>query len=132
MQKDEEWFLQHRLKTVQGHHNERLNKTIDVESWYTMYKFTKQSRELWQFQPRCTQYETDPITRLSFLPIIIIKAEEGKVVKMLIGTRFSTVTFEGSVDVITNNLNLSDEELNKSLADVFGIHLNKPIEFNVP
>lgn len=95
-----------------------------------MHKFTKQSRELLQFQPRCTQYETDPKMPLSFLPIIIIKAEEGKVAKKIIGTRFTTVIFEGSVDVTTNKLDLSDEELHKILADVFGIVLNKPIEFN--
>ena len=59
-----------------------------------------------------------------------IRSEEGKVVKYIAGTRFTTVTFTGGMDVRTNKCGLSDEELQKLLADVFGIVLNKPLKFN--
>ena len=95
-----------------------------------MYKFTTESRELWEFQPRCTQYESDPKSALSFLPMISLRVEGGRALVAINGTRFTTIRFEANVDVRTNQLNLSDEVLNKILADTFGIVFKRPIEFN--
>ena len=81
-----------------------------------------------EFQPRCDQYQTDPEVILSVMPICIMKSEGGDVVKALTGRRFTTITFTENVDVRTNELELTNQEFDEKLRDVFGITLEKALD----
>ena len=101
-----------------------------MDSWYTMYKFTTIPRKLEQFQPRCTQYETDPNMALSFIPKAVMKGDSGNTIKFINGTRFTTIKFEQDTNNRTNLLDLDDKKLNAILEKEFGIALNCHIPFN--
>ena len=106
-----------------------MDNLAATEHWYTMYRFTTISRQLTEFQFRCTQYETDPNMALSYTPKAVIKSNDGKGIKLINGTRFTTVDFKDGVNIRTNVLNLKDEELKELLEREFGILLNRPIPF---
>ena len=107
-----------------------MDNLAATEYWYTMYRFNTISRQLTEFQFRCTQYETDPNMALSYIPKAVIKSNDGKGIKLINGTRFTTVEFKDGVNIRTNLLNLNDEELNELLEREFGILLNRLIPFN--
>ena len=125
-----DWILQHKLKDVYDNRNiERKDYDKSEEVWYTMYKFKDESKELNEFQPCCDQYQVDPITSLSYLPVCIMKDRDGKRGKMICGTKFTTITFEEGFDVKEKGSDLPDEELNELLVREFGIVLKEPIAF---
>ena len=124
------WYLQHRKRPVRGHHRNDMDNLAATEYWYTMYRFTMIPRRLTEFQFRCTQYETDPNMALSYTPKAVIKSNDGKGIKLINGTRFTTVQFKDGINVRTNFLNLNDEKLKELLEREFGILLNRPIPFN--
>ena len=126
---EEEWFLQHRLKLSTA---PDIGKTIDEVNWYTMHRFNSISRLLEEFQPCCTQYESDPNMALSFIPVCIIKSENGRVVKKVSGTKFTSIRFgeNSDPDVETSIPGMGDEQLNSILVESFGLRLKNPICFN--
>ena len=98
--------------------------------WYTMHKFqTTLIRRLEEFQPCCSKYEMEN-PRLSRVPVCIIKCEEGRVVKVISGTTFTTISSKENVDIKTIRLNMDDIGLNKILFSDFEIFLKKPLKFN--
>ena len=103
---------------------------MEIDSWYTMYKFTTIPRKLEQFQSRCTQYESDPNMALSFIPKAVMKYDNGKAIKFINGTRFTTIRFERGINYRTNLLDLDDKKLNDILIKEFGIG-GKLIEFKI-
>ena len=107
-----------------------MDNLAATEYWYTMYRFTMIPRRLTEFQFRCTQYETDPNMALSYIPKAVIKSNDGKGIRLINGTRFTTVEFKDGVNIRTNLLNLKDEELKELLQREFGIQLNRLIPFN--
>ena len=107
-----------------------MDSQLEIDFWYTMYKFTTIPRKLEQFQSRCTQYESDPNMALSFIPKAVMKQNNGKSIKFINGTRFTTIRFEQGTNYRTNLVNLDDEKLNEILAKEFGIVLKFPIPFN--
>ena len=125
---EDEWFLQHRLKDHRCHQDPDIEK----ENWYTMYKFKPIPRQLEEFQPCCTQYESDPNTPLSFIPVCIIKCEEGRMAKQVAGAKFTSTTFgrNGDPDVETSIPDMGDEQLNSILIETFGLTLKSPLSFN--
>ena len=126
-----DWILQHKLKTTYDKQNMGGNEKDEIgDVWYTMYKFKDDSKMLIEFQPCCSQYETDPNIALSFIPDCIIKDKDGKEGKTLSGTKFTTLTFHDTFDVKEKSSNLTDEELNLILSKEFGIVLESVIPFN--
>ena len=129
VRKDSYWHLLHKMRDVVGHHREELNRVMNQETWQVVHRFDTQERELEEFKERCDQYQTDPKVILCVVPLCIIKEEEGQVVKTMTGRRFTTIRFqEDNIDVRTNETELTDEEIDKKLRDVFGIKLEKPLK----
>ena len=111
-----------------GHHRENLNRVVTEETWQVVHRFDTKARELGEFQDRCDQYQTDPQVMLSVVPICIRKAQEGHEVNAMTGRRWTTVIFKDNTDVRTNQTNLSNDEYNNKLKDVFGISLEKALD----
>ena len=107
-----------------------MDSLAATEYWYTMYRFTTISRRLTEFQSRCTQYETDPNMALSYIPKAVMKSNDGEGIKLINGTRFTTVEFKDGVNIRTNFLKLMDIELKEFLEKEFGIFLTELIPFN--
>ena len=94
-----------------------------------MFRFDMISRELEDFQPRCDEYQTDKENcSLAAIPVCINKAENGSVVNILRGRRFTSVRFQNKSDIRTNQLDLSNEEYEGKLKTVFDIKLNTPLD----
>ena len=126
-----EWHLQQRVRSVENQNEEYVKEVRKpITAWFTMHKFQTVARKLEDFQPCCTKYEQKN-PRLSRIPTCIIKSKEGKLVKVLSGTTYKTITFEENVDVEKIKRNMSDVELNKDLIKEFEIFLNNPPKFNL-
>ena len=121
------WYLLHRVRDIMGHHREELNRVVNEETWQVVHRFDTQARELSEFQERCDQYQTDPEVMLAVMPICIRKAEEGQVVNAMTGRRLTMVRFKENIDVRSNEIDLTDAEIDKKLKDVFGIHLQNTL-----
>ena len=65
---------------------------------------------------------------LAAVPVCINKSDQGKVVNTLTGRRFTSVKFVENTDVRTNQSNLSSEEYNEKLQNIFGIQLVQPLD----
>merc|ERR1712223_400284 len=63
-------------------------------------------------------------------PMAIVKKDNGRKVGILAGTRFTMIEFRDGVSVRENKEELTNEELNKILSEVFGIKLEKPLAIN--
>ena len=124
------WYLLHKMRDVVGHHREELNRVMTEETWQVVHRFDTQARELGEFQERCDQYQTDPEVMLSVMPICIRKMEEGQVVNAMNGQRMTTVRYQENMDVRTNETELSKDELDKKLKDVFGINLENTLDIS--
>ena len=109
-----------------------IAKNPDTEAWYNMHKFNPAPRQMEEFQPCCTQFETDPNISLSFIPLCIIRCEDGRIVKKITGTKFTTITFgeNNDPDLETCITDMDDEQLNSILIKIFGITLKSPISFH--
>lgn len=124
------WCLQHQVRNVVGHHHAQLNRVNLQGSWQTLFRFDVVARELSEFQPRCEEYQTDKENcMLAAVPVCINKSDQGKVVNTLTGRRFTSVRFvDRDTDVRTNQSNLSNEEYNEKLDNIFGIQLVQPLD----
>ena len=126
---DSHWHVHHQERDVEGHHNPSLNKTLKKTSWQTIFRFDQTGRELEEFQPRCDEYQTDKENcSLAAIPVCINKAENGSVVNILRGRRFTSVKFQHNSDIRTNQLDLNNEEYDGKLKTIFGIKLNTPLD----
>ena len=67
---------------------------------------------------------------LSFIPKAVMKQNNGKAIKFINGTRFTTIKFAEGINYRTNLVNLEDQKLNELLVKEFGIVLKFPISFN--
>merc|ERR1711970_1076751 len=105
-----------------------MNRVMDQETWQVSYKFDTEPKELEEFQERCDQYQTDPEVMLAVVPVCVIKEEGGQVVNTITGRRFTSIRFEGNVDVRRNETDLTDEDIDNKLKTVFGLKLEKPLK----
>ena len=65
---------------------------------------------------------------MAAIPICITKAENGSMVNILSGRRFTSVKFQYNSDIRINQLDLSNEEYDGKLKTVFDIKLNTPLD----
>jgi len=116
------WLLAYKDRDVVGHHREDMNKVVSDETWITMFKFDEVPRSLEDFQERCNEYQSkESGLLLSNKPMAIIKSADGGSVNCLIGTRFTSVSYQNNLDTRSNRLNLSSTEYNRILFETFGI-----------
>ena len=64
---------------------------------------------------------------MAAIPICINKAENGSMVNILAGRRFTSVKFQHNSDIRTNHLDLNNEQYDEKLKNIFGIKLNTPL-----
>ena len=123
------WVLQHQVRKVVGHHRPQVKPVNPPGCWLTLYRYDVSGRDLTEFQPRCDDYQTGQELALSTVPILVIKADQGRAVNTLTGRRFTTVRFVGdNEDLRTNQTNLSSQEYNDKLNTVFGIELAQSLD----
>ena len=65
---------------------------------------------------------------MAAIPICITKAENGSMVNILSGRRFTSVKFQHNSDIRTNQQDLNNEEYDGKLKSIFGIKLNTPLD----
>ena len=100
-----------------------------IPSWQTIVRFDEIDRKLEEFQPCCDKYQTDKEKYgMAAIPICINKAENGSMVNILTGRRFTSVKFQHNSDIRTNQLDLNNEEYDGKLKTIFGIKLNTPLD----
>ena len=117
------WYLLHKMMDIVGDHREELNRVMTQETWRVVHRFDTHARQLGDFQERCDQYQTDPEVMLSVMPICLKKMEEGQAGNVMTGQMMTTVRFKENIEMRTNETELSNDELDKKLKDVFGINL---------
>ena len=122
------WHLMHKMRDIVGHHREECNRVVNQDTWQVIHRFETEARELGEFQERCDQYQTDPEVMLSVVPLCLIREEEGHVLNIMTGRRFTRISFKESTDVRTNEIELTDEEIDKKFRDVYGIKLEIPLK----
>ena len=65
---------------------------------------------------------------MAAIPICINKTENGSMVNILAGRRFTSVKFQYNSDIRINQLDLNNEEYDEKLKTVFDIKLNNPLD----
>ena len=65
---------------------------------------------------------------MAAIPVCINKTENGSMVNILAGRRFTSVKFQYNSDVRTNQLDLNNKEYDGKLKTVFHIKLNTPLD----
>ena len=78
-------------------------------------------------QERCDEYETNS-GLLASVPLCYRKADQGATVYALVGRRLTCVTFRAETDVRVNQLELTNQQFNEKLREVFGIKLDSPLD----
>ena len=124
-QEDGFWLLRQRERDVVGHHKVELNKAVMEETWYTMFRFDEQQRQLEDFQERCDEYQTNG-GLLATLPTVLMKDEEGKRLNTLIGARFTSIQFKVGIFIL-NILNFCNHTFNAFLKQA-QFCLQSPVE----
>ena len=100
-----------------------------IPSWQTIVRFDEIDRKLEEFQPCCDKYQIDKERYgMAAIPVCINKTENGSMVNILSGRRFTSVKFQYNSDIRINQLDLSNEEYDGKLKTVFDIKLNTPLD----
>ena len=100
-----------------------------IPSWQTIVRFDEIDRKLEEFQPCCDKYQiAKEKYGMAAIPICINKTENGSMVNILAGRRFTSVKFQYNSDIRINQLDLNNEEYDEKLKTVFDIKLNNPLD----
>ena len=100
-----------------------------IPSWQTIVRFNEIDQKLEEFQPCCDKYQIDKKRYgMAAIPVCINKSENGSLVNILSGRRFTSVKFQYNSDIRTNKLDLKNEEYDRKLKTVFDIKLNTPLD----
>ena len=104
-----------------GHH--RGDIEVKGDQFKILYKFDLEERKMEDFVNNCKAIQDDKTHILAAIPIAHLKANIGHGAHMLIGRRYTHVSYshEKNAETRVNRMNISDQDIKTILEDIFGI-----------